>query len=207
VTRQSKWLISAELILSILIILTLILQPDGGWDALPIVCIYRPILQIILIFVLIFHFVTVLRKRNGSIGRFLLKLIYFLGIVLLHISTFIFQNEFIYAQEKIYFTLNANWFEQVAIIAPNLSHCITPSEFSCWETVSLPEANRRENYPISVASYRESFVIIVSVKSSVYNYVHLSGQTMLPQFSLGDYKNVGCDYRLSETWFLCAIGP
>lgn len=206
-TRQSKWLVCTEFTLIALIIVTLIAQPGSGWDAIPIVCIYRPTLYIILIIVLTFHIVSVFRKRNDSRGRFLLKLIYLLVVILVLVSTFLLPNEYMYSREKIYFTFNSNWFEQIAIVAPNLSGCTTPSEYSCWETVSLPEVNRRENYRISVASYHESFAIIVSVKSSVYSYVHLWGQAPLPRFSLGNYKNVKCDYRLNDSWFLCVIGP
>lgn len=200
-TRQSKWLVCAEFILSVLIILTLIGQRDSGWDAIPIVCIYRPTLQIILIIVVIFHLVTALRKRNGSKGRFLLKLVYLVIVILVLISTFLFPDEFMYSREIIDFNLNKQWFEEVAIIAPNLSHCTTPTEFGCWETISLPQEDRRQNYKVTVTAYREGLGIIVGKRERV-SYFHLAGQSDLPQVSAGIYE-VGCYYQLSEDWYIC----
>lgn len=203
-TRQSKWLIGTELILSGLIILTLIWQRDSGWDAIGIAFIYRPTLQTVLIVVLIFHIISTFKKRNNSIVHFLLKLIYLLVVILVLVSTFLLPNEYMYAREIIDFTLNKQWFEEVAIIAPNLSHCSIPIEFGCWEIIELPEENRRENYVVKVAAYKQRLGIIVDKRQYV-SYVRLTGQTGLPQVSFGNYE-AGCVYKLSEDWYVCGIG-
>jgi hypothetical protein len=204
VTRQSKWLISAELLLIVLIIVTLIVQRDSGWDAIPIVCIYRPTLYIILIIVLIFHIVSAFIKRNDSIGRFLFKFIYLIALILVLVSTFLFPDEYMYSREIIDFNLNKQWFEEIATIAPNLSHCALPTKFSCNEVIALPQEYRRKNYEVEVVTYEKTLAIIVDSRQYV-SYVHLVGQSGLPQVSLGRDK-VGCDYTLSEDWYVCGIG-